>query len=247
MHVGIMPHPGTGRRCSYAAGVDDPVVEQRFVEVPDAEGRVRWRIDAGFLTSHWTCIWGQGCQGIHDVPTPDRGEGCCSVGARLGDDPEEAMTLAALADTLDPDRFEFAAVAAADGVFADATRSATRIVDGACIFLNRPGFGGGAGCALHLAALDAGEDPIDWKPGVCWRLPLRLTDGVDPDGTPTTTVRAWRRDDWGDGGRGMAWWCTEAREAFDGDEPVVRSLEGPLRRILGDATYDRVCDRLSDR
>ena len=28
----------------------------------------------------------------------------------------------------------------------------TRLVDGACIFLNRPGFAGGAGCALHSAA-----------------------------------------------------------------------------------------------
>jgi len=39
------------------------------------------------------------------------------------------------------------------GVFADATRSNTRVIDKTCIFLNRPGFEGGAGCALHLAAL----------------------------------------------------------------------------------------------
>ena len=50
----------------------------------------------------------------------------------------------------------------------------TRVVDGACIFLNRPGFAGGAGCALHLAAVDAGESPIDWKPSVCWQLPIRV-------------------------------------------------------------------------
>lgn len=247
MHPGIMPHRSGMRRCPYAAGVQDPVVDQRFVEVPDAEGPVRWRIDAGFLTSNWTCIWGRGCQGIHDTRTPERGEGCCSVGAHLGDDPEEAMTIAALADTLDPAHFEFAAVASADGIFADSTRSATRVVDGACIFLNRPGFAGGAGCALHLAAVEAGEDPLDWKPGVCWRLPLRLVDGTDADGTPTTTVRAWRRDDWGEGGRSMAWWCTDTPDAFAGDEPVVASLEGPLRRILGDATYDRVRERLSER
>ncbi len=29
----------------------------------------------------------------------------------------------------------------------------TRLVDDACIFLNRPGFAAGAGCALHTAAL----------------------------------------------------------------------------------------------
>ena len=51
----------------------------------------------------------------------------------------------------------------------------TRVVDGACIFLNRTGFAGGAGCALHLAAFDAGESPIDFKPSVCWQLPIRWT------------------------------------------------------------------------
>ena len=29
----------------------------------------------------------------------------------------------------------------------------TRVVDGACVFLNRPGFSGGAGCALHRTRL----------------------------------------------------------------------------------------------
>ena len=55
----------------------------------------------------------------------------------------------------------------------------TRLVDGACIFLNRPGFEGGIGCALHTAALEAGERPLDWKPQVCWQLPLRLEDHTD--------------------------------------------------------------------
>ena len=45
---------------------------------------------------------------------------------------------------------------------------ATLVVDDACVFLNRPDFPGGPGCALHRAALDAGERPMDWKPNVCW-------------------------------------------------------------------------------
>ena len=40
-----------------------------------------------------------------------------------------------------------------------AATKTTRLVDGACIFLNRPGFAGGEGCALHLAAVEAGERP----------------------------------------------------------------------------------------
>ena len=48
----------------------------------------------------------------------------------------------------------------------------TRIYRGACIFHNRPDHPAGAGCALHLAALRRGEDPIDWKPRICWQVPL---------------------------------------------------------------------------
>ena len=44
---------------------------------------------------------------------------------------------------------------ASGGIFSDERTASTRVVDGACIFLNRPGFAGGAGCALHLAAADA--------------------------------------------------------------------------------------------
>src|SRR5918994_2179629 len=70
------------------------------------------------------------------------------------------------------------AEASTGGVFGNDERTNTRVVGGACIFLNRPGFAGGAGCALHLAAMDAGEPPIEWKPSVCWQLPVRV-DWVD--------------------------------------------------------------------
>ena len=67
------------------------VPESRFVEVLDADGRTRWRVDRGFLESNWRCIWGMGCQGIEDEPAPELHRGCCSVGARLADE-QEAMT-----------------------------------------------------------------------------------------------------------------------------------------------------------
>ena len=60
------------------------------------------------------------------------------------------------------------------------------LVDGACIFLNRPGFPGGAGCGLHRAALEAGERPLDWKPDVCWQLPCAWSR------PPTTRARSPR-------------------------------------------------------
>ena len=120
------------------------------------DGDTVWRFDRSFLRSHWTCIWGRGCLGIGPEPAPERGHGCCSLGADL--DADEAPTISALAATLGPDRFERHAEAGDGGVFADATRRSTRVVDGACIFLNRPGFPGGAGCALHLAADAADHD-----------------------------------------------------------------------------------------
>ena len=126
----------------------------------------RWQVDLDFLSSPWRCVWGDGCQGILDRPAPELGQGCCSVGAELIDE-DEAKLLSALAATIDEERFQFAAHARRDGVFGDEQRRRTAVVDGACIFLNRPGFAGGAGCALHLQAIADGERPIDTKPSVC--------------------------------------------------------------------------------
>ena len=137
------------------------------------DGEVVWRFDTAFLRSNWTCIWGRGCLGILPEPSPELGHGCCSVGAEFEDE-DEARLIGALGATLDPVRFQYHSEAQAGGVFNDASRSGTRVVDGACIFLNRPGFSGGAGCALHLAAFDAGERPQDWKPAVCWQLPIKV-------------------------------------------------------------------------
>src|ERR1700737_3199114 len=114
----------------------DPAME----EIHD--GDTVWRFDRDFMTARWVCLWGRGCQGIGAEPAEHLGLGCCSIGADLGD-VDEARMIAALAATLEPDRFERHAEAAADGIFSDAARSHTRVVDGACVFLNHPGFAGG--------------------------------------------------------------------------------------------------------
>ena len=215
-----------------------------FVEVTGGDG-TRWRLDAGWLRSRWTCLWGRGCLGIEARPDPAAMLGCCSVGAELGDE-GEAMAVAALAATLDPARFEHHAHASAHGVFRDGTRSATAVVDGACVFLNRPGFAGGAGCALHLGALDAGERPVDWKPSVCWQLPIRVDWEQLGDGGERATVRAWTRADWGEEGETMAWCCTEGDLAYVGDRPVIEELGEELRELAGAEVIDEVA-RLLDQ
>jgi hypothetical protein len=204
-----------------------------------------WRFDREFLASNWTCIWGRGCQGIGIEPAAHLGLGCCSVGAELGD-VDEARMIAALAATLDPARFEHHEEAEHGGVFSDDTRTNTRVVDGACIFLNRPGFDGGAGCALHLAALDADESPIDWKPSVCWQLPIKVDWEPGADAGEVATLHRWTRRDWGVEGEVMAWCCTEGSLAYVGDRPVIESLASELEAVVGTEVFVELRRRLAD-
>jgi hypothetical protein len=208
-------------------------------------GDTVWRFDTDFLRSRWTCIWGRGCLGILAEPAPHLGQGCCSIGAEL-DGEEEARNLSALAATLDPARFQHHAEAAAGGIFSDDSRTGTRVVDDACIFLNHPEFPGGPGCALHLAALDAGESPIDWKPSVCWQLPLKVDWEQRDDGTEIATVRRWTRRDWGDDGEPMAWCCTEGDLAYVGDRPVIESLAEEIEALTGSEVFVELRRRLAE-
>lgn len=206
-----------------------------FVEVED--GGITWRLDADFANSTWHCIWGAGCPGIEDEPAPDAQLGCCSVGAQMAD-ADEAMNISALAAMIPDHLFEHSG----SRIFRDDEHTLTELVDGACVFLNRPGFEGGAGCALHLAAVDAGESPIDWKPAVCWQLPLR----VDTAGT-TVTIRRWTRTDWGEGGKTMVAMCTDPSEvpaAFDSPLPVVETLSDELTQLMGEDVVARVRAKL---
>jgi hypothetical protein len=213
-----------------------------IIEIVD--GDVTWRFDSEFLRSRWTCIWGRGCLGIHDVPTPELGEGCCSIGAELADE-QEAMDISALAAMLPPELFQHHDVAQREGIFKDERRADTRVVDGACIFFNRPGFAGGAGCALHLKAVAEGESPTEWKPAVCWQLPIRVAWHPDGEDREIATVRGWTRGDWGDDGTKMAWCCTEGELAYVGDRPVVESMADELTAIVGAPVYVELRRRLS--
>ena len=214
-----------------------------YVEIQD--GPTRWRFERAFLQSNWTCIWGRGCLGILDEPAEHLGQGCCSVGAELGD-VDEAMLISALAATLAPERFERHAEATAGGIFRDDARTYTRVVDGACIFFNRPDFAGGSGCALHLAALEAGESPIEWKPSVCWQLPIKVDWEPAGADTEVATLHGWTRRDWGEEGRTMAWCCTEGDRAYVGNRPVIESLAEELAEVVGTEVFIKLRRALAD-
>jgi uncharacterized flavoprotein (TIGR03862 family) len=226
--------------------------EDAYVEV--TEGDRLWRFERRFLSSNWSCIWGRGCLGIETKPDPDSGHGCCSWGAQL-DSVDEAMNLSAMAAMIPEHLFQHRPLAETEGIFSDETRTNTRVVDGACIFLNRPGFAGGAGCALHLAAVEAEELPMDWKPSVCWQLPIKvdweLTDAAGATGNAghgtgiaeVATVRGWQRKDWGEDGATMAWCCTEGPEAYVGEVPVIESLAGEIAEIVGETVWVELRDK----
>ena len=217
--------------------------EQLFDEV-DA-GDTIWRFERSFMTSNWTCIWGRGCLGIGDTRDSVTGHGCCSLGAEL-DGVDEAMNLAAMAATLTPEIFQFHAEAQTGGIFRDEQNNATRVVDGACIFHNRNGFSGGAGCALHIGALAYDESPIDWKPSVCWQLPIKVDWVMRDDDVEIATVRGWKKSDWGDHSEKMAWVCTEEPEAYMGEQPVIESLADELTAIVGEEVFVQLRQRITD-
>jgi hypothetical protein len=218
--------------------------DSAFIEVI-ADGGIEWHLDTGFLQSNWTCIWGKGCKGILDHPAEELGQGCCSVGAELVDD--EAATTAMLAGYLESESFQFYEAARSGGIFSDDTKTNTRVIDGACIFLNRPDFPGGAGCALHLAAEVAEESALDWKPSVCWQLPVRVQWEMQETGVEIAHLRAWQRGDWGDDGDSMAWCCTEEPESYVGDRPVIESLAEELEEILGTTVFVEIQRRMSSK
>ena len=206
-------------------------------------GETVWRFDRDFLASRWTCIWGKGCKGINATADETLGHGCCSLGAEL-DGIDEARDLSAAAATIPAHLFQFHAEASSGSVFADESYSATRVVDGACIFHNRNGFAGGEGCALHLAAEYFDESPTDWKPSVCWQLPIKVDWEMRDDNVEVATVRRWSRADWGDHGTKMAWCCTEGTDAYVGETSVIDSLGDELSKIVGTEVFVQLRNRL---
>jgi hypothetical protein len=155
-----------------------------------------------------------------------------------------------MAERLTPSEWQFRSIGLAEGtiVVNDDGDTTTRLVDDACIFLNRPGFDGdGLGCAFHHHAAANGQRHLDLMPEVCWQLPLRRIDETDELGHVTSTIREWKRRDWGDGGHDFHWWCTDADDAFVGTRPVFEELGDELRELVGDEVYATVVAHLRHR
>ena len=231
-----------------------------FVEFTDpADPDQVFRCDLTWLSSSYTCIFGAGCAGIY-ASSPSTG--CCTLGAHLSDRADEKRVAGFVAQLTDqqwqfrPDRKR---VTRADWVETDEEGDRKTIVveyDGqqACIFHNRDDFApengqGGAGCALHVLALEQGRHPLETKPDVCWQLPIRraFREVERPDGTTYTEVSIgeYDRRGWGPGGHDLDWYCTGNTEAHVAPEPLYLGNAAELIELMGQPAYDvlaRMCE-----
>lgn len=206
------------------------------------------RADLTWLCSSWTCIFGRGCRGVVEGREAD---GCCSHGAFFSDADDEkrvrkqAKDLTA-ADWQLHDVGHKKGLVVKDSIGDDEDRRRTRTVDGACVFLNRPGFAAGEGCALHVLAMRTGRSIVQTKPEVCWQLPQRREqEWVErPDGTRVlvSSLSEFDRRGWGEGGHDLHWWCTSSPEAHVGAEPVYRTNSAELTGLIGPAAYAQLVE-----
>ena len=183
---------GSPQRCARVDFFTDPTEDRT------------WTFDATYLMSNHRCIFGEGCQGVLDADATDMMQGCCSYGAHFVDD-DDVQTVVRAFINVEPRHMQFYETAVVKG-FLDAGEpdsdgnpiTTTRLVDDACIFLNRPGFEGGL-AAPFTSRLSRRARPLDWKPNVCWQVPC------DSSMQPTKPVTSchnceWKRRDWGEGG-----------------------------------------------
>jgi len=227
----------------------DLVFPRAFVEFTDPADEAQvFKCDLTWLTSSWMCIFGAGCQGIY-ADRPD--DGCCTLGAHFSDKADEKRVQKHVKQ-LDPEHWQHYDKGRGKRWIEtdDEGERKTAVVDGACVFLNRPGFAGGEGCALHSLALRQDRHYLETKPDVCWQLPNRRTfrDVELPDGTSYTEVSIgeYDRRGWGPGGHDLDWYCSGNTEAHVGVEPVYVSNAAELIAMMGQQAYDELalhCER----
>ena len=204
---------------------------------PDDEEEI-FRCDLTWLLSSWTCIFGSGCKGIVTTRADD---GCCSHGAFYSEKADEKR-VEKFAKQLTNAEWQYRKQGLKEGISeVEDGKRRTRRLNGACIFLNRPGFAAGQGCALHLHALNVGLHPLETKPDVCWQLPVRRTYEWTkrPDDTKVlmTTIGEYDRRGWGSGGHDLTWWCTGATEAHVSPEPLYVTYGPELTELMGKKAY----------
>jgi hypothetical protein len=212
-----------------------------WATITDRGGQpVVFHCDLTWLTSRWQCTYNHGCPGV-DLPH----QGCCSTGTYWSG-PDDRERVERVAEHLSPELWQHYEAGRASGTTQDASEGPgrTRVVDGACVFLNREGFPTGPGCALHFLARAQGRDPIETKPDVCWQIPTLVTR-IPSARVTIVSITEHRRADWGPAGVFMRWWCSSDTANHTATRPVYISCANELRAIMGGPNYEelvRVCD-----
>jgi hypothetical protein len=255
IQVSVEPAPDSDDQADprrLEVGLDFPREWIEFVDPADPQHLVR--ADLTWLLSTWACVFGRTC---HGIIAGRSGEGCCSHGAFFTDADDERRVRAA-ARRLTPQTWQhfrrgFKSYTEMDSIDGKtpARRTATQEGEGPCVFLNDAGFAGGGGCALHAQALRDGVHPLEYKPDVCWQLPIRRDQDwitrTDTSKVLVTTLAEFDRRGWGEGGHELHWWCTSSPEAHTGAEPMYRSYEPELIALIGKAAYTRLAELCAAR
>jgi len=213
---------------------------KRWVEVATLDGEsqepVSVMLDIEFLMSGYSCAWGSGCKGIYGDPN----HGCCQIGVLVDEDERSAMEH--YVSLLAPGNWEnhgqpwlerWPHGGWRNKLSMNPEMNTTLRPDGkACIFSNSADFAGGAGCALHLAAMARGESYIGTKPYACWSIPIRLSYDEDHN---AYWLRGTAMSEWGDE---LDWYCMDPNAedvgaiAWAESEPVYQRYDDVITAMV---------------
>jgi hypothetical protein len=205
-----------------------PGFARDWVEFADPNDELEiFKCDLTWLTSNWTCIYGDGCQGVFkDRPN----DGCCTEGAMYSDEADEKRVQLA-AQHLTPAMWQFYEEARPKK-----PGGQLRITD-----LDEDNERKTRTVNDHHLALKEDRHFVETKPDVCWQLPLRRsfeTREVGEREYSITVIGEYERLGWGDGGDDFDWYCTSNTEAHVGSEPVYISNRAELTALMGQDAYD---------
>lgn len=226
-----------------------------IVGLDDVEYPIRYQLNVSWLLSKWQCQYGD-CPGVlyHGAMTD---VSCCQIGVEFESRADFTRVRKAVGQ-LTAEDWDLIGTKGSRSWYESETPEGkktpvpkrTRVTEHGCIFANRHGGAAGRpGCALHHLAERTGQQKWDTKPDICWQIPMAVSWGWDAGSqcywirVDASTGTLWG---WPDNGRTdvIGYWCTETPDAYNGREPVYKSLAPELRRILGDDGYEPIADKL---
>lgn len=242
-----------------------------WVEFPDPldPENHRYRVNATFLLSNYSCIFGT-CKGIKPQTGNDgRQDSCCCVqGAGFVDQDDyrntakwvKQLTKADMpADKLKHVRENGWTVKKPNSD----EHYKTRKLDNACIFANPAPTKEGdppMGCALHVMAARKGVSFTETKPVTCWKVPLLIEPYYETStGIAVTAVSVQGRGEWQGqypddytdleqvtNSKYLGWWCTDTPDAYVGENPAYIYFEEELRKLMSNEAYERMAKMFAE-